>query len=81
MGHMIAAALAHIGVDTGKFSPHSVRSTSASASLSAGASIQSVLKMANWTNVGTFQQYYDCHWVSPPSSVDSAAARIGRDDS
>jgi site-specific recombinase XerD len=63
---MIAAALAHIGVDTAKFSPHSIRSTSASASLSGGASIQSVLRMANWKNVGTFQQYYNRHWVSPP---------------
>ena len=50
------------GVDTDVFSPHSTRSASTSAALSAGAPLDVILDAAAWASDLTFTKFYkrDC---------------------
>ena len=47
------------GVDTSRFLPGSTRSASVSAAARRGASIAQLLGAGDWTNLGTFQHYYN----------------------
>ena len=47
------------GIDITTFSAHSTRSASASAAARCGASPQQIMKQGDWSNLGTYQRFYD----------------------
>ena len=47
------------GIDTSIFKAHSTRSASTSAVKKDNIPIDHILKLAGWTNVRTFDKYYD----------------------
>ena len=46
------------GINTGRYSAHSYRSSSTSAAAFGGVSIGTILKSASWANVDTFKKHY-----------------------
>ncbi|CAB3993543.1 Pol poly, partial [Paramuricea clavata] len=55
----IKIVLKDAGIDTTKFTAHSARAASTSAAAKAGASIESILESAGWSNCGTFAKFYN----------------------
>ena len=51
--------MAMAGVDTGVFLPGSTRGASVSAAARRGASIEQILGAGDWTNLGTYQRFYN----------------------
>ena len=47
------------GIDTSTYGPHSVRAAASSAAKRGGASVQTILDTAGWTNNSTFARYYN----------------------
>ena len=47
------------GIDVGAFGPGSYRGASASTASRRGASASQLMKAGNWTNLGTFQRFYN----------------------
>ena len=47
------------GIDISAFAPHSSRSASISEATRRGASPQQILSQGNWTNLGTYQRFYN----------------------
>ena len=62
----IKEVMAMAGIDTSMFSPGSTRGASVSAAARKGASIEQILGAGDWTNTGTFEQYYRRHVNSTP---------------
>ena len=54
----IRSFLTEAGIDTSVFKTHSVRGAATSAAANAFVPVQEILKMADWSNVSTFQQFY-----------------------
>ena len=50
--------LANSGIDTSQFLAHSTRGASSPAALSGGATLQEVLKQADWSSCKTFYRHY-----------------------
>ena len=50
--------LANSGIDTSQFLAHSTRGASSPAALSGGATLQEVLKQADWSSCETFYRHY-----------------------
>lgn len=46
------------GIDTGKFKPHSTRAASTSTARDKGPPVQSIMKVAGWTQESTFRRFY-----------------------
>ena len=46
------------GIDTSQFSAHSTRSVSATLAANCGVSISDIMKVADWSRVGTFEKFY-----------------------
>ena len=46
------------GIDTAIFLPGSTRGSSISAAARRGASIPNILKAGSWSNLGTYQRFY-----------------------
>ena len=55
----IKDVLSLAGIDTSRFSPGSTRSASVSAAARRGASMAQILGAGDWSNLGTYQHYYD----------------------
>ena len=55
----VKATLKASGIDTEKFTAHSCRSASASATKNAGLSLVEIMKTAGWSNCATFAKFYD----------------------
>lgn len=47
------------GIDINKFSSHSIRSAAVSTAKYASVPMNDILKVAGWSNVGTFGKFYD----------------------
>ena len=47
------------GLDIEIFKPHRVRAASTSKAKKSGATIQTILRAAGWTNKNTFAKFYD----------------------
>ena len=47
------------GVDTSTYAPHSVRGASISEATRRGASPAKIMAQGNWTNLGTYQRFYN----------------------
>ena len=47
------------GLNTHSFLPHSTRGASVSAAARRGASVSQILNAGDWTNLGTYQRFYD----------------------
>ena len=58
IAHWIKDTLKKAGVDTNKFTAHSVRGASASAAVGKGLHVSDVLKMADWSRESTFRHFY-----------------------
>ena len=54
----IREVLALSGIDITTFKPGSTRSASASAAARCGASPEQILKLGDWSNLGTYQRFY-----------------------
>ena len=59
VARLIRAFLTEVGIDTSVFKTQdSVRGAATSAAANTFVPVQKILKMANWSNVSTFQQFY-----------------------
>ena len=58
IAHWIKDTLKKAGVDTNKFTAHSVRGASTSAAVGRGLHISDVLKTADWSKESTFRRFY-----------------------
>ena len=47
------------GVDVSTFAPHSTRGASISEATRRGASASQILSQGNWTNLGTYERFYN----------------------
>ena len=55
----LKVVLSMSGIDSSVFAPGSTRGASASAARRRGASVEQILGAGDWTNLGTFQRFYD----------------------
>ena len=55
----IREVLALSGIDMSTFGAGSTRSASVSAAARCGASPAQIMKQGDWTNLGTYQRFYD----------------------
>ena len=75
LARWIKEVLFEVGVDVKIFSAHSTRAASASAALSAGAPIETILRAGNWASITTFANHYN----KPVCSNDNLASNLLRD--
>ena len=54
------------GIDTNMFLPGSTRGASTSAAAKKGASVEQILGAGDWTNLGTYQRFYQRHVSNTP---------------
>ena len=54
------------GIDTSSFAPGSTRGASVSAAARRGASLQKILNAGDWTNLGTYQRFYQRNLEDTP---------------
>ena len=54
------------GIDTNMFLPGSTRGASTSAAERKGASVEQILGAGDWSNLGTYQRYYQRHLHNTP---------------
>ena len=62
----IREVLSLAGVDVASFGPGTTRSASASNAARKGASAEQIMKAGCWTNLGTFQRFYERHVDDTP---------------
>ena len=55
------------GIDTSVFGGHSTRGASTSCLARRGASMVQILSAGDWTNLGTFQRFYDRTMANTPA--------------
>lgn len=55
----LSTVLALSGIDTNQFKAHSFRGAGLSNALEKGASVQQIIQAGDWTNVQTFNSYYN----------------------
>jgi integrase len=59
MSRWVKDVMKSAGIDTQKFTPHSIRSASTSLAKRVQTPIDTILSTAGWTKASTFQKYYD----------------------
>lgn len=64
------------GIDTTKFKVHLARGASTSKAFRSGVSVDDVIKMADWTNAGTFFQFY-CMLKDGTNKFSRAVLELG----
>ena len=61
------------GIDTSFYKAHSTRSASTSKAARAGVTMESILKVADWSNVDTFRRFYHRDQEPTPESTQHLA--------
>lgn len=59
LSRWLKTLMSKAGIDINKFSSHSIRSAAVSKAKYASVPIDDILKVAGWSNVGTFGKFYD----------------------
>ena len=64
------------GIDTSIYKAHSTRSASTSKAAQAGITIESILKVSDWSNAETFRRFYHREPEPNPEATESFTTAV-----